>query len=64
MVQEAFFIKYSKYLSKIDNIFLLAIAYTEDIKKFGFDVIFEHFVNEMQNLESDEGIAINSEDYT
>lgn len=50
---------HNKFNSSIDNIFLLAIAYTEDVKKYGYNKILEPFVKEMNLLETDEGVVVN-----
>jgi hypothetical protein len=44
--------------SKLDNIFILAIAYNTDLKKYGFNKVLRPFVEEMKTLESETGIEI------
>jgi hypothetical protein len=46
----------TKYNSKLENIFILAICYSSDIKKYGFDKILEKFIQEMEELESENGV--------
>lgn len=38
--------------SELKNIHLLGLAYAQDIKKYGFNVVLRQFVNEMELLES------------
>jgi hypothetical protein len=42
--------------TKLDNIFVLAFCYAEDMKKYGVNAILRAFVDEMKLLESDEGV--------
>jgi hypothetical protein len=44
--------------SKLDNIFILAIAYNTDLKKYGYSKVLRKFVEEMQQLESEEGVTV------
>jgi hypothetical protein len=44
--------------SKLDNIFILALCYNTDVKKYGFDKILRPFIEEMKQLESDEGVEM------
>jgi hypothetical protein len=44
--------------SQLENIFILAIAYNTDVKKYGFQKILEPFIKEMKLLETDQGIPI------
>lgn len=41
--------------SKLSNIFLLALCYAEDIKKYSMNAVLKEFIAEMKILESDEG---------
>ncbi|XP_078487842.1 uncharacterized protein LOC144745800 [Ciona intestinalis] len=40
------------YRSKLPSIFLIAVAYTRDIKKFGIDTVLLPIVNDLNNLSS------------
>jgi hypothetical protein len=42
--------------SKLDNIFILAICYNSDIKKYGFEPIMKPFLEDLKKLESDQGV--------
>lgn len=44
--------------SKVDNIHLVALAFENDVKKYGFGVFLNSLVNDIQVLET-EGIAVN-----
>lgn len=46
----------SNFNGKLENIFLLALCYAEDIKKYGYKKILEPFMNELKLLE--EGVQI------
>jgi hypothetical protein len=49
-----------RYLkSKLDNIFVLAFCYSEDMKKYGVNQILTPFVEDMKCLESDAGVKGN-----
>jgi hypothetical protein len=52
--------------SKLDNIFILAMSYNTDLKKYGFDKVLRPFVEEMKKLESENGVNIllNNEIFT
>ena len=43
----------SHHNSSLKNIFLVAAAYSEDIKKYGFNSILEPIVKEIKDLEID-----------
>jgi hypothetical protein len=47
----------SWYNSKLENIFVLAICYSTDLKKYGFQKILDIFLKEMQELESETGVS-------
>lgn len=40
------------------NVFVLAVCYSADLKKYGFDPILDPFVKEMKKLEADTGVEI------
>lgn len=42
--------------SKLENIFIVSLCYTEDIKKYGMNNVLKPFFDEMKALESDSGI--------
>jgi hypothetical protein len=46
----------SMFNSKLENIFVLAVCYTTDLKKYGFERILENFLKEMEELESENGV--------
>lgn len=50
--------------SCLNNIFLLAVAYTEDIKKYGINKILKPLVDDLKLLESDEGIQVKLQNET
>jgi hypothetical protein len=47
-----------KFSSHLDNIYLLAICHTTDLKKYGFSKILEPFVSELKHLSSETGVSI------
>ena len=51
--------------SKIGNIHVLCLCYTEDVKKYGFRRILKQFISDLKKLESDDGVTIkiNNEDF-
>lgn len=44
--------------SSMNSIFVLAVCYTSDIKKYGFQPILDPFIKEMEQLESDSGVEL------
>ncbi|XP_031328618.1 uncharacterized protein LOC116159711 isoform X1 [Photinus pyralis] len=48
-----------RYASKLENIFLLQLCYSSDVKSFGNKKIFESIINDLICLESN-GVAINT----
>ena len=52
---------YPEVNANLNNIFLLGVAYTEDIKKYGFNKFLVPFVNDMKALESDTGVKVQLE---
>lgn len=44
--------------SKLGSIHTACIAYSDDIKKYGFDKIFHPFMRDIKKLESNEGVTI------
>ena len=42
----------------MNSVFLLAVCYTSDLKKYGFQPILNPFIKEMKKLESDNGIEL------
>lgn len=44
--------------SALNNIYILAICYKSDIKKYGFDAILKPFVDDLKMLESEAGFPI------
>ncbi|XP_064636949.1 uncharacterized protein LOC135493501 [Lineus longissimus] len=51
------------YLSCLDNIFLLAVARSEDIKHYGIDAIVDHILPDLKSLEL-EGLTVQNGDDT
>lgn len=49
-----------QYASHLDNIFLLQLCYTDDVKCFGNEKIFQNIINELISLESN-GVTISTE---
>jgi len=47
----------SMFNSKLENIFVLAICYSTDLKKYGFEKILGRFIAEMKELESENGVT-------
>ena len=47
-----------KFNSSLSNIHLLAVANSVDVKKYGFHMILRPFIEELQQLESDQGLEI------
>jgi hypothetical protein len=41
--------------SSMNSVFLLAVCYTSDIKKYGFQPILDPFIKEVKQLDSDNG---------
>ena len=44
--------------TSMNSVFLLAVCYTTDIKKYGFQPILDPFVKEVKQLESDSGVVL------
>ena len=42
----------------LDNMFVLAIAKTDDVKEHGFDTVLDSFMQELKELESEDGMLI------
>jgi hypothetical protein len=58
-----FTIQNAGYLnSQLDNIFILALCYTTDLKKYGFGPILAPFIEEMNLLQSQQGILVQTND--
>lgn len=49
-----------KFTSELPNIFLLGAAYSADIKKYGFNPILRPFVQEILELESENGMKLDT----
>ena len=45
--------------SGMNTVFLLAVCYASDLKKFGFQPILEPFIDEIKKLESEAGVTLN-----
>lgn len=43
--------------SSMNSVFVLAVSHTSDIKKYGFQPIFDAFVKEVEQLKSDSFFA-------
>lgn len=48
--------------SSMNSIFILAVCYTSDIKKYGFQPILDPFIKEVKQLESDSGVMLHWHD--
>lgn len=46
------------YNASMNSVFVLAVCYSADLKKYGFDPILDPFVKEMKKLEADTGVEI------
>ena len=46
------------YNSTMNSIFVLAVFYSTDLKKYGFEPIWKLFIEEMKQLESDTGVQL------
>ncbi|CAB4034289.1 Hypothetical predicted protein [Paramuricea clavata] len=44
--------------TSMNSVFLLAVCYTSDIKKYGFQPILDPFIKEIKQLESDSGVKL------
>jgi hypothetical protein len=47
--------------AQLDNIFLIALWYAADVKKYGYNRILEPIVKDLKQLESDEGMCIDGD---
>jgi hypothetical protein len=47
--------------SSMNSVFLLAVCYTSDIKKYGFQPIPDPFIKEIKQLKSDSGVKLHSD---
>lgn len=49
--------------AKVENVFLLAIAYTYDVKRYGYKKVLESFMIDLNLLEDGITLKLNGEDY-